>query len=616
MTEPDARSEPIEARLATVEAQLVQVSTRLEAIERGRPPAYAPPPTTVVAATPPPVHPVEAPAASDGPSIATLVGRTCVVLGGAFLLRSLTESEVVSQGVGVALGLAYAALWVLVAERAARGGEKADPAFHGVAVSAIAYPLVLESTLRFGVLGPWTAATLVLAFGATLLALAWRRDLRALAWVALSGALVTGAALLFGTHEVIPFAVLLLVAMLASLTVSYVRGWTPLRWAVAVVADVLTALLTLRVMLAASDSTAQAAAANTAVEAEALVALLIVLSTAYLGVFAWRILARGACLGTFEVGQSVFAIIAAFEGLPRILELAGIHTVAPSIAATVLGVGALGVLVGRWRTDLPGNAAACAAVAGLLLVEGLPGLLPGWATAAAWSAVAVGAAWLGRNDDRGSLRGLAAGLVVASCFPSGLAIWTARGLGIGGGATWGQMPAAAIGVAAASALAWAAIRWSAPEREDGWTWTAPGFVLVMTAVFGLGATLVLAIAPSIAGVPAVNCDGAALAAVRTGTLTAAVWALSWASRSHTRPELRWAALVTLAYAMLKSLAEDLPRGRASTLFLTFVLLGSTLMMLPRLTRHRAAGPAETPQPAQDAAPPTAPAPAERVEPEG
>jgi uncharacterized membrane protein len=42
-----------------------------------------------------------------------LVGRTLIVLGGAFLLRAITESGVVSPSVGVSLGLAYAVTWLL-----------------------------------------------------------------------------------------------------------------------------------------------------------------------------------------------------------------------------------------------------------------------------------------------------------------------------------------------------------------------------------------------------------------------------------------------------------------------------------------------------------------------
>ena len=72
-----------------------------------------------------------------------LVGRTLLVLAGAYVARALTDGRVVPAGVGVALGLAYAVFWQLRADREARAGRRESAVFHALASSLIAFPLAL-----------------------------------------------------------------------------------------------------------------------------------------------------------------------------------------------------------------------------------------------------------------------------------------------------------------------------------------------------------------------------------------------------------------------------------------------------------------------------------------
>ena len=61
--------------------------------------------------------------AIDGVTVMTMAGRTLMVLGGAYLLRALTESGVWPSWLGVGAGFAYAALWLAATERAAGAGR-------------------------------------------------------------------------------------------------------------------------------------------------------------------------------------------------------------------------------------------------------------------------------------------------------------------------------------------------------------------------------------------------------------------------------------------------------------------------------------------------------------
>ena len=68
----------------------------------------------------------------------TLVGRSLLVLAGGFLLRALTERGIFASGMGVALGMTYAMIWIFVAALEARRGTRASAAFYAVCSAVIA----------------------------------------------------------------------------------------------------------------------------------------------------------------------------------------------------------------------------------------------------------------------------------------------------------------------------------------------------------------------------------------------------------------------------------------------------------------------------------------------
>ena len=110
-----------------------------------------------------------------------LIGRGLMVLAGAYLLRALTEGEIVPQAGGVALGLAYAVLWLVLGDRAAARGRALSAAYHAGAACVVADPLLWEAASRFGVLTAPQAAAVLALFAASGLAVTWRRRLPAVA---------------------------------------------------------------------------------------------------------------------------------------------------------------------------------------------------------------------------------------------------------------------------------------------------------------------------------------------------------------------------------------------------------------------------------------------------
>ena len=124
-----------------------------------------------------------------------LVGRSLLILAGAFLLRALTEAETLATASGVALGLAYAASWIVAAATAARKGARASAGFFSVCAAVIAGPLIFEAATEFGVMSPTGSAVTLAVMTAAGLVVALRWRLPESAWVFVVGAMVTGAAL-------------------------------------------------------------------------------------------------------------------------------------------------------------------------------------------------------------------------------------------------------------------------------------------------------------------------------------------------------------------------------------------------------------------------------------
>ena len=127
-------------------------------------------------------------------------GRSLVVLGGASLLRALTESGRVPGQAGAILGLGYATLWLAAADRQPGSPSQLSRVFHGLAALVIAVPLLWEATTRFQLFAPGASAATLGVFTLVTLAVAWHRHLQILAGVATIGAALAMPALAIATE--------------------------------------------------------------------------------------------------------------------------------------------------------------------------------------------------------------------------------------------------------------------------------------------------------------------------------------------------------------------------------------------------------------------------------
>lgn len=223
-------SSSTEDQLQELTRRVAAFESRLVALEQGAAHAELAAPVAAVAA-PPALAP-----GLDPLGIVTNLGRALIVLGGAFLLRALTESGTWSPVIGVSLGLLYALTWIATSTRAAVGGHRLRAIFDGGAALLIGFPLIVEATLKFGLFTPVPAALALAAFSACVLLSANYGRLPGLAWLGSMGGLATGLLLMARSGEAAPFSFYFTALGVGTLWLGYLREWRGLRWPTGAVA--------------------------------------------------------------------------------------------------------------------------------------------------------------------------------------------------------------------------------------------------------------------------------------------------------------------------------------------------------------------------------------------
>lgn len=562
-----------DARLIALQRSLARLEERVGRVEEclGSPHRTADVEQPIVAPQEPvPDAPAEWPSwLTGGPGGGlSLIGRTVMVLGGAFLLRAVTETGVMPRPGGMALGFTYGLVWLGAADRAGVH-RQASATFHGLAALAIGLPLLWEASIRFDVLGPWSASIALALLGAAALGVAARRSLPVLAVVTTAGLLLALLVFALATAAPLPFAAAALALTAATSAPSAPTAWRGLRWPAAGA----TAVLVLILLLRASGPAPLASTPS-------------VLAMAFIYALV------GVALGTSRVLRS--------PGAPSAFDV--VHTG----LALLLGLGGGLLVAGRASGELQ-------------VMLGLLVLLPASASYALALVLASD-----RPERQPAARFLFAQAMVLTLFGT-LAVFDGPGLAfvlavLGGLFGWtggrrlqpdllahGALYAAAATVAAGLPLvAWSA--WVAPI--DAWPAFPPAMwpAVIATSIALLGprlaagdtggritalARLVLATAlVASVGTWLLVLVGRALlsdapnpgqvAMLRSLILAAAVVILTAAGRSHYGRALGRLALPVLIAGGLKLLADDLWHSEPLQLFVTLAAYGLALMMSSKL----------------------------------
>jgi hypothetical protein len=567
----------VEAQLSAVAEAVRGLEARVAALEAA---AGTPPLAAASEAA------CQAPPGPDQPAAATvlgLLGRSSLVLAGAFLIRTFTGSGALPARAGVALGLAYGLAWILAADRAAAAGRRLNAAFHALTALGIVYPLVLEATLRFAALSPAAAAAILLAATAALFVTALRRGLRGVGWTVAVTALGTGFALMAAASAITVFCALFLVLAGASLWLADRADWRGLRWPAALTADAAVLAMT---TLAVSPGGSPELARDLAVPRVLVLALALVVI--YLGSFIARALVRPRSVQGFEFVQTLAVLAVGFGGALRVAHAAGTGLAPLGLAALALGLGCYGAAFTFVRRQAEGSAdfRFLSTLALVLVLAGSPGLLPAGWLALHFALLGLLGALLGRRFQRRSLLAHSAVLLTAGAFASGFLAGLWRAFVTPGARPGTLFPAPALALLAAMAAGHLLLALHRPAEPAGaaglWGRRLPGLVLGALGLLGCAALLVLFLAP---GGPAGPPAPAALAAARTAALALATVAAAALGRWLPAGGMGWLVHPLLGATGLKLLLEDVPQGHPLSLALAFACFGAALILAPRLARR-------------------------------
>jgi len=534
----------MESRLQALEEQVARLAERVEQLEQRTSGGPLP---SLPQAWPLPVAGVAPPAGRVEVSRwVTFLGRSCLVLGGAFLIRALTDGGVLSAGPGVALGVGFAATWLVLAHRAAMAGAKLSAGFHGAIAALIGYSLVLEATTRMAAMTASTAALTLCAFTGLLLLVAWRDRLAWLAWVGVAACGLVTLLLLRATGARVQLIAVLFV--LAAVTFFWLsERWPALRWVPA-------ALLDLVLLRGVFTSTPLPALSFLALAA---LSVALVLSR--------TVAARR--LEAFDVAQAIAGVIVAVAGGLRLAHDAGTGTGAVAggmIALALVAAGVAGLVVPRradHRLDFLFYAALSlgllSTAVGLLTKRDLRGVL--------WASFALVSVLVGRRNHPLTLWSLAAVLGLGAAFSTGSLSGQVTHAGV---IALGLMILAYVGTVPSPAPA---VR----TADDGATLRIPAAALLLLACVSAAELLVH-------GARALGLDPAQLGAVRTIAAVVIALVLALIRRRLERPELTWVATLALVLGGIELALVEVPSGRASTLLTSFVVYGAALIVVPRL----------------------------------
>lgn len=573
----------LERTVGELRASLSRLEARVTALE-GTPTRTRAEPVDLGDEPPPDLLPQVA--RSGQANLLGVLGRLFLVLGGAFLIRSITDSGSLPRASGVALGVVYGLLWAWVADRHGRRGKPLEATAFLLASAAIVFPLTLETTLKLQVLSPPVAALLLLVVTVALVAVTWRQDLHVTTWLVLLASLGTGLVLMAATASLRTFAVLFLVLGGGSLWLTYGRRWHGLRWPVAMAANL--SILLMNLLTAWPGGPPEAYKTLTPASA---ILLSLALVLVYLGSFVGRTLQRNRTVIPFEILQTIAVLTIGFGGAVRVAQVSGSGSALLGAAALPVGLACYFVafLFVERQAEAGSNFRFYSTLALVFVLGGCLIALPPERLAASVLALGLILAGLGARYRHATLLSHSGLFLVTGVVGSGLLARSVGAFVSVGGLPSLHFTAQDMGIVGVLVVAHGVMK----LRDLGplpWYQRSGAFLSAALAVVALGAFAVVAVGPRLLGPTPEAGD---LAALRTATLSLLVILAALLARRMPGSELRGLVYPLLALIGFKILVEDLGRGRPLTLSLAFTCFGAALTLAPILLK-RAGGNADTP----------------------
>jgi hypothetical protein len=506
-------------------------------------------------------------------SLAPLFGWAFLGLSGAYLLRALTESGVVPGLVGAVAGIVYAGFWLVLA--AQRSWEKPlASSVHGITAALIIAPMLWETTVRFHLMSVEAASVVLVCFAVFGLAIGWRHNVTAIAWVATLVALVTAFGIFRESHDGRAW-VLTVLAIATAVEFSACRDhWLSLRWLAALTADM--TVLTLTVIATRRYPLEGGSLISPAFVLGAQVALVSI----YLASTIDRTLIRKLPFTWFEIGQAVAAFLVGVGGALHLADATNIGRTPVGLICLAGAAACYAVSFAMLDRDTQRNRNfyTYSTFGIVLVIAGCSLVFPEGSRAIAWAIIAVGMMAAGVIAGRTTLR-----VHATVC----LVLATAGSESIPRAAAWlshapvpysAGLDLAVFAVFASASLCYAVIRiFGKAEAHLQMDALLAAAILTWTGV-GLAAA---GLAEQLSPAPP----------LRSALLTLTSLCLAWSSSRWEYPELSWLAYGFLCAAGVKLLLEDLHQSESFAIFSSLMLFGCTLILLPRILRLKRRYPA-------------------------
>jgi hypothetical protein len=503
-----------------------------------------------------------------------MLGRTFLVLAGAYLLRAVTDAGALPRAAGIFTGLAYGVAWIGLANRAGRQHRAASGTLYGAGAALIVFPLLYEATVRFHVLSPGASITVSTLVVAAALLVAARQRLRAVAWLAVAADMAMVLALARTTGALAPAAAHLVLVGVAALWLGYTCEWTLLRWPVALMAD-----------LTVMGATARLLGHRPVDPAAAVIGIQIFLVVAYIGSFALRTVFLGRNVIPFEVAQSVAALTIGFGGAALVARSTGDGIVALGAAGLVLGAASYAVAFAfvERRLGLKKNFYFYTSLALVMTMTGTVLMLSAQAAALVCTGLAIAGMALGGRLRRVTLTLHGALYLVAATVASNLLRDATKGMVATAATDWPGLGAVGMLVLLGHAISVSlpALQSPSPGR---WLERMPRVTVMGLFVWCAVGVAALQLCPLFADATGALPDPGTLAAIRTTLLIAAVLALAAICRSKRFADAAWLIYPFLGLTAIKLVVSDFPSGRPTTLFVALALYGAGLIGAARLRR--------------------------------
>lgn len=550
---------------------LARLTDRLEKLER-RVSALESPSATIVSFPVPAVHPAAAPSAGtdnlpEASGVFAVVGKAMLGIAGAYLLRAVAESGSFPKLAVVVLALAYASMWLVWASRVPAEARFASTAYAATAALILA-PMLWELTLVFKVLSAFATAGILVAFVATAFALAWKRSLVAIVWVAYGTAVVTAIALLVATHDLIPFLCALLFMALISEIAAAGSRWLSLRPLVAGAADLAVGILIYIYSSPESVRTDYRSVGTTVI-----LTLGAVLFVIYGASVALRTIRLHQRITIFEIGQTVIAfLLAAFSvySFSSRVGTAGVVYLLLSGACYTAGFACFDRLPELRNYHVYATWGVALVLVGSFLC------FPPLPLSLGLSVAAITATFLGIRSSRLTLEFHGLLYLAAAAWVSGLLDYAGRALA-------GAFPAVAgwtVWIVAASAV----LCYSIGGRFRGEQWNHRVLRLLSATLAVSAAVTFLVSALVWLAAAGMTVGESHVAIIRTLITCAVALAMAYSGSRWQRVELIWIAYGVLALVTVKLLFEDLHHGHPGSIAVSISLYAVALIAVPRMAR--------------------------------